>query len=274
MELYETTRFEATPFQLERLVLLTLVGALESLRSGCLAEDDARHLLIQPSAAEALKRGGLSETSRELLLEALGLDDVRTIRPDLYQPLLDELRDKALRRLSELPPLDLQAPRWFCAEADRRAWAAFEAQSESAGTGPEEANAVRIEYRLRDDERRREKEIPFEDFYDSLEEGETFSEHGVVRHVDFREFLDAEPAAVESLRLETPHYRHSARYGDHHGLLQHTVYRDGSEMLVVQDDLEPDVTHFVKLLRERSGEWRPDDVSRLDDRTAEIVDLW
>ena len=63
---YQTTTFEATPSQLERLVLLSLVGALESLRKGCLAEDDAGYLLIQPTAVESMQRGGLSERSYEL----------------------------------------------------------------------------------------------------------------------------------------------------------------------------------------------------------------
>ena len=151
----------------------------------------------------------------------------------------------------------------------------FEARSESGGTAPEEASTVRIEYRLRDDDLRRDKTLTFEEFYDPLEEGETFLEHGVVRHVDFRDFLDVDPAKVRSLRLETPAYRHTALYGARGGRLQHTVYvDDGSEMLVVEDELEPDVSHFVKLLREKDGDWTADDVSRLDDRTAEIVDLW
>lgn len=275
MNPYETKTFEATPGQLERLVLLTLIGALDSLRKGCLAEDDARHLLIQPTAIESLKLKGLSKDSSELLLEALHLEDVRTISSERHGPMLDELKEKAFRRLEELPRLDVQAPRWFCAEADRRAKTAYRLQSEATAQDPEdEEGRVRIEYRLRGEDLRRQKTLTYEEFYDPLDGVETYLEHGVVRYLDFRDFLDVDPARIRFLRVETPEYNHTVHYGARGSLLQHTVYGDGEEMLVVQDELEPHVSHCVKLLRDAEGEWRAEDVSRLDDRTAEIVDLW
>ena len=146
-----TTTFEATPPQLERIVLLTLVGMLESLRQGCLAEDDAGYLLIQPTAIEILWRKGLSEGTCELLKHALDLEDIRTIDPDTYGPLLSEIREHAFRRLTELKPLDRQTPRWFCAEADRRDAAVLHSEPESSAVSSEQVGTVEIEYRLKDE---------------------------------------------------------------------------------------------------------------------------
>ena len=75
----------------------------------------------------------------------------------------------------------------------------------------------------------------------------------------------SDPSGLEDAGVPPP-----ALYGARGGRLRHTVYvDDGSEMLVVEDELEPDVSHFVKLLREKDGDWTADDVSRLDDRHSE-----
>ena len=279
---YDAAAFEATPTQLERLVLLALLGAVESLRTGALNEGDSQVLLMQPTAADSLRRQGIPDETYELLREAVGLGDVRRIAPEQYEPFLDELGTRVLARLASLPALDHQAPRWFCAEADRRERARFEAESRTQehrteedpttettaaalGDGAEPQKTVRIEYRLRNDDVVGEKVGVYED----LDEPPSWG-----GRADVRDLLEEDPAAVRFLRLETPLYRHTARFGARGGQMQHTDYGAGNETLVVETRLDPGVSHCVKLVHDPELGWSVDEVIRSHEPSDEITDLW
>ncbi|WP_444944355.1 hypothetical protein ACJJIK_04555 [Microbulbifer sp. ZKSA006] len=131
---------------------------------------------------------------------------------------------------------------------------------------------IEINYQTFQDPTRKTVKIPFDRFYDELENGETYEKDGVERYPDHREYIKVDNDRVSYLRIKTPNYSNKIEYGEGGSITQHTVYPDSSEMLVVQSFIEPNVIHSVKVTK-NNGVWSSSRIELIYDDEPKIVDI-
>ena len=57
------------------------------------------------------------------------------------------------------------------------------------------------------------------------------------------------------------------------GLLQHTTYLDGSEMMVIQSHLNTEEVHIIKLIKEKCGGWQTQELIVINDENGSVKSL-
>ncbi|WP_444942906.1 hypothetical protein ACJJIK_12340 [Microbulbifer sp. ZKSA006] len=131
---------------------------------------------------------------------------------------------------------------------------------------------IEINYQTFQEPTRKTVKIPFDRFYDELENGETYEKDGVERYLDHREYIKVDNDRVSYLSIKTPNYSNKIEYGEGGSITQHTVYPDSSEMLVFQSFIEPNVIHSVKVTK-NNGVWSSSRIELIYDDEPKIVDI-
>lgn len=132
---------------------------------------------------------------------------------------------------------------------------------------------ITIKVKVKGEEKERELILSYAEYYDPLEEGETYQKDGVAKYIDEREYLSFDKNEVSQLSVSTLDYNNFIIYGDKSSITEHTIFNNGEEMLVIQDEIEPGVTHHVKLKKSSFGKWEPNNIELIYDKTATIVSL-
>ena len=87
---------------LERSLLVVIVGLCTALQEGCIEIVDAHHVLLKPATMQLLEELGHAPELIDLIHEGTELEDVESLLPENLPRAFEELKAAALRRLSRL----------------------------------------------------------------------------------------------------------------------------------------------------------------------------
>ncbi|MCA5014045.1 MULTISPECIES: DUF3969 family protein [unclassified Enterococcus] len=90
----------------ERLILVTVIGLLESLENELLTIEDCENYLFSPYSVSILEEKGLSEDVIEIVELGCELEDVQSLRPAKLKDGIRELKEQAKEYLKKIAPSD------------------------------------------------------------------------------------------------------------------------------------------------------------------------
>ena len=128
------------------------------------------------------------------------------------------------------------------------------------GKGEEESMEIRLMYQLADDGEPRELAIAPEDYFDPIENNDSYWDDAVERCLFLHDYLDTDPAR---LRWIVARLSDSGRVRLRRALyldgcdvtMEHLVEEDGDEEIILGTLLPDGDWHIVRVRRPRDGAW-------------------
>jgi len=112
------------------------------------------------------------------------------------------------------------------------------------------------------------------DYYEPLDEGESYERNGVPRFLDDREYLHIDKMRIQKLTVISCTLTSVTTYGRNGSLTQHSIFPDLSEMLVVQSNVEDNKIHSVKLSKQpASNEWETSEIVLIHDKNGSLTNI-
>jgi hypothetical protein len=99
--------------QLERVVAITVLGALDALAANAIELDEARQLVFTPATLRVLTERGARPELLALVERGVDLDDVAGWHPERLAETVATLRALAHGVLRAAAPYPYDAPRWL-----------------------------------------------------------------------------------------------------------------------------------------------------------------
>ncbi len=187
--------FEATPEQLERIALLLLLGILDARKQGRISETEESQILLSPTAIQSLADAGVSPETCAILDQALANEDLKHVDEALVAPAIERDRRQALDRIGSLDTYPVNSPRWFCAQADRRALAVL---------GPRaRPTELRIELVCwLANGRALRREVSPSEYFDPVDADEVLQCDSTPIHIDTRDYFDLPHDEIVAVRVD------------------------------------------------------------------------
>lgn len=88
----------------ERLVLVSVIGLLESLEKDLLTIEDCEHYLFSPYSVSILEEKCINEKIIEIIKLGCELEDIQTLMPDKLKKGIKDLKMQASELLKETSP--------------------------------------------------------------------------------------------------------------------------------------------------------------------------
>ena len=87
----------------EKIILLSVTGILEALKSDCLQIDEAEKFLFSPHMINMLKSRKCNDKIINLLERGCELEDIVSLVPDKLEKTINELKESAIEMLKGYP---------------------------------------------------------------------------------------------------------------------------------------------------------------------------
>lgn len=92
--------------EIERFILINIIGLLESLKKNAITIDDTEIYLFSPYSVDILSEKGINKEIIELVELGCELEDIESLLPDKLYKNIESLLDKALNLLEGAPKSD------------------------------------------------------------------------------------------------------------------------------------------------------------------------
>ncbi|ERK30169.1 DUF3969 family protein [Clostridium intestinale] len=99
--------------EIERFVLLSIVGLMDSLIEGAISIEDCEVYLCSPYSVEKLNSLKIDERVIELVEDGCELEDIESLIPSKLQNSINEIRLKAIKLLLGLPREGVLLKKWI-----------------------------------------------------------------------------------------------------------------------------------------------------------------
>lgn len=132
---------------------------------------------------------------------------------------------------------------------------------------------IQIKYKTLNDGVEKTLNLPYADYYEPLEEGETYEACGIEKHLDLRDYLTINNSEISAIEVTSLQHINRVEYGEKNSITQHTIYKDKTEMLVMQSEIEPGVIHHIKLIKYGDERWLTSEINLIHDATGQIIDI-
>ena len=129
---------------------------------------------------------------------------------------------------------------------------------------------VELKYQLFKNEETFLIEIPYSEFFDPIAVDESYELDGVQKYLELKSYVPVKPEEIKLLQLSLFGECTTQTFYEKGGLLQHTIYSDGSEMMVIQSNLNTEELHSTKLLKSKNGNWQTDSVVVINDESGSV----
>ena len=129
---------------------------------------------------------------------------------------------------------------------------------------------VEIEFKLKNSQKREKLVLEYEEFFDPISPCETYESDGVPKFLESRDYINISNSHIEQIKVKYFGEITIKNYGSKNSLTQHTVYKDGSEMLVVQSFINNDIVHSVKLNKDQGQDWQNTDTLLISDSKGTV----
>ena len=86
------------------MLLVSIIGLLDSLKSGILAIEECEQYLFSPYTLEILRRKGIDKRIIDIVHLGTELEDIESLLPDRLEANIQELYDEAKELLKEMKP--------------------------------------------------------------------------------------------------------------------------------------------------------------------------
>lgn len=86
------------------MLLVSIIGLLDSLKSGILAIEECEQYLFSPYTLEILRRKGIDKRIIGIVHLGTELEDIESLLPDRLEANIQELYDEAKELLKEMKP--------------------------------------------------------------------------------------------------------------------------------------------------------------------------
>lgn len=86
------------------MLLISIIGLLDSLESGILAIEECEQYLFSPYSLDVLRKKGIDKKIIDIVHLGTELEDVESLRPDKLEAGIKELHDAAKELLKEIKP--------------------------------------------------------------------------------------------------------------------------------------------------------------------------
>ena len=86
------------------MLLVSIIGLLDSLKSGILAIEECEQYLFSPYTLEILRRKGIDKRIIDIVHLGTELEDIESLLPDRLEANIQELYDEAKELLKEIKP--------------------------------------------------------------------------------------------------------------------------------------------------------------------------
>ena len=126
---------------------------------------------------------------------------------------------------------------------------------------------IELKYRRFDSGKLTVLEIPYTEFFDPLAPGETYESDGIQKYAELSSYIKVDPKYIQEIQVSFFGESTTQTFDEKGGLLQHTIYSDGLEMIVIQNHLDSKNLHSVKL---KNGDWRTDSILVINDETGSV----
>ena len=113
-------------------------------------------------------------------------------------------------------------------------------------------------------------EIPYTDFFDPIDPDETYELDGIQKYSDLSSYVEVNPKDIQQIQASVFGEYTTQTFDENGGLLQHTIYNDGLEMIVIQNLLDSKNLHSVKLLKSKGGNWHTDSIVVINDEVGSV----
>ncbi|MCM1231907.1 MAG: DUF3969 family protein [Ruminococcus flavefaciens] len=90
----------------EKMILLTAIGILTALQGGTIAIEEAEKALFSPYMVQKLMRWCCNQKIVDLVGEGCELEDIDSLIPEVYQEVIEEMKENALNILKEYETFD------------------------------------------------------------------------------------------------------------------------------------------------------------------------
>lgn len=90
----------------EKILLISIIGVLEAMEKKVLLIDEAEKYLFSPHTINVLKKENYNINIIDILERGCELEDVRSLLPDRLTENILELKQKALKVITEYPKID------------------------------------------------------------------------------------------------------------------------------------------------------------------------
>lgn len=94
-------------YQANIMVLVCIIGLLDSLKDGILSIDECEQYLFSPYSLKVLRRKGIDKRIIDIVHLGTELEDVESLRPECLSNEIQELYASAKRLLEELKPKEM-----------------------------------------------------------------------------------------------------------------------------------------------------------------------
>lgn len=80
----------------EKIILLAIVGTLETLKNGGITIEEAEKFLFSPHMTKKLRGKECNEKIIDILLKGCELEDIASLIPEKFNKIVDEMKQEAL----------------------------------------------------------------------------------------------------------------------------------------------------------------------------------
>lgn len=99
--------------EIERFILLNIIGLMDSMIVGAIATEDCEVYLFSPYSVDKLNALNLDKNIVDLVEMGCELEDVESLIPEKLHKSIDEIRLKAIDLLINLPKEEVGLKKWI-----------------------------------------------------------------------------------------------------------------------------------------------------------------
>lgn len=86
---------------LEKSILISVIGCLEALSSGCISIDESEHYIFSPRTTNKLNELKISSDIISIIEKGCELEDIESLLPDKLEITISELKNEAMDLLKK-----------------------------------------------------------------------------------------------------------------------------------------------------------------------------
>lgn len=94
-------------YQANIMVLVSIIGLLDSLKDGILSIDECEQYLFSPYSLDVLRRKGIDKRIIDIVHLGTELEDVESLRPEHLSTEIQELHASAKELLEKIKPKEM-----------------------------------------------------------------------------------------------------------------------------------------------------------------------
>ena len=99
--------------EIEKFILINIVGLMESLNEGAIKIEDCEQCLCSPYSVEKLNTLGINTEVVDLIEQGCELEDVESLVPQKLKDEINKIKVKAIKLLSQFPNKTDTMKKWI-----------------------------------------------------------------------------------------------------------------------------------------------------------------